>query len=371
MNVQRTAQSPIVGAGSLLLLILLSSASAPPPKQRLECGAGFIAAREDRAPSDPDHVRRLEVYQNTLAEVPLAVGLTLSLHDDSEVKSVALARVQKRWVDFFALEIRKDNVPLQNARLVLLEGSDRIVPPRVSSGNDGRRADEALYPGESAQCTWRLLHDGAGSLELGIYEVVVTPLEGSEDFFRLPVLARLAPPLRLKELVPGEEERLTEDSIERLSLWGQWLHEFDKRGSKKAFTRAWELLNEYEKRGFGDEPDLYNITPRWQASVVAGWLDRPRDEISNLSNLLSSDATAAANGKECKMRYYHFGLERGHLPRNMDNDLVLKLNNLYESFYGRRMNGRQGTPLRPWPKKFEDSPDPTLKIDESMPKNPE
>ena len=115
------------------------------------------------------------------------------------------------------------------------------------------------------------------------------------------------------------------------------------------------MVSEYIRAGAGDEPELWNITPRYQASRIAGWLDDKERQISYLSQLLSKDATAASEGRDCKMRFYHFHRERGHLPRNVRDDLTRGVNRLYERVYGKTMSGKTVTPQVPPEKNFPDA----------------
>lgn len=167
----------------------------------------------------------------------------------------------------------------------------------------------------------------------------MTPHSDAEVFFGMPIAAQESLPVLVKEREDDDENRYTEDMVERYYLWASWLYKFDKDASKKEFEKAWRILSTYIRHGAGDEPGLWNITPRYQAARIAGWLDRPKEKISYMSQLLSGDATQGAQGNECRMRYYHFHRERGHLPRNLYHDLTRINNRLYERVYGKTMSG--------------------------------
>ena len=63
------------------------------------------------------------------------------------------------------------------------------------------------------------------------------------------------------------------------------------------------------------------------------------------------------------MRFYHFHRERGHLPRNVRDDLTRGMNRLYERVYGKAMSGRPLSPQVPLRKKFPEQADSATEKD--------
>lgn len=313
------------------------------------------------------------VIRDHLTSIPLvvAIGLSVSEYD----RPVPLTKGGSRWIKHVSLNVERDGLREEGYSLELLY--ERVLDkdaPDFQRGDwsEGRQGADYLAPRETLRALCAVAHESDPVLPLGQYRIKIHVDEHADAFFGLPVRCFSEWALCVAAPSPQENaDRNTEDLIQQHYLWAMTLYKFDRDASKRHFHEAWRLVRDYLKRGSGDQAESWNITPRWQASLIARSLDRPQEEIGYLSELLSGHEKQLGKGGQCKMRYYHFGRDVGALPVNIKDDLGRKVNRLYESFYGKTMNGRSIEPLRPWPKKFEDSPDPTLKLEELLPKNPE
>lgn len=330
----------------------------------------LVIGFDARHPAGGDYLH--EVYQDTLEEFPIIVLVNFSASIDGA--DIPLRSGSDDWVRHVRLKAEKDGQSLDEFQLEPLPSLEFALAVEDRGGSEWkstRRMPVALHAGQSFTAFCRIVESQGSKLPVGTYDMTVDFAEGAAEFFGLPVGGTRNFGVRVKARTSGDEDRYVEDLIHRHYAWGVWLYKFDKTASKKEFEDAWKLLTNYLERGAGDEPNAWNITPRFQALMLSGWLDRPEDELRYLGQVLDHDSDAKIEGRQCKMRFYYFGSERGQLPRNLRDDLVLKRYRFYETLYGQRMNGQTVQPLRPWPRKFADSPDPTLKIDEWLPKKPE
>lgn len=359
MITKLSKQISLVAIVYLFIQTSLITDASPPNHSRLTGGGGVINVVNERSSTSSDVVLYV-VHAGTLDQIPVMIKVHLALKSSNNNTKARLSINNQQWYDQFEASIQKDGEFENTYRLKLITDSERFVR-HIS---EGMLADipATLSPGESVYSLWKLVGNNGSILAPGLYRITFRSVPGFENFFGIRGGFGGDFELLVKDRIAGDSNRYTEDFIQRYYLYGSWLYKFNKKSSKQEFEKGWRLVSKYIRDGAGDEPDLWNITPRWQASLISGWLDRPHDEISNLSKLLSNNATQFANNKECKMRYYHFGKEKGHLPRNIKDDLGRKVNRLYESFYGKTMNGRPTQALRPWPRRFEDSPDPTKLI---------
>jgi hypothetical protein len=223
---------------------------------------------------------------------------------------------------------------------------------------NGRRSPWSLAGNESLQSLCAIVGPEGVELQEGTYRVKIRFSTDGEDFFGLPGACNSEFGFRVKAATASDRSRDTEDLIERHYLWGGSLYHFDRAASEKEFEKAWKLVQDYlreptpgptpenmlrDAEGHmlyaGDELSLWNITPRYQAFLIAAKLDYHKKAVAYLSQLLSKDATERAHDRDCRMRFYHFHSERGHLPHNLRGDLGIRLNRMYEQVYGKTMRG--------------------------------
>lgn len=328
-----------------VLLVLTASVNAK-ALSRLTGGVGVInVVRVRTADGEAD---RFEVFADQLEDFPVFVRLHLSLKGDG--KAARTATLPANWYERFSVVVRKDGRETDAYKFQLVPDSQRFQ--RHPIDNMSSDLPESLAPGEAVYALWRVIGPHGAALDVGTYRFVVHSGSDFEAIFgiRGGIGGEFA--IVVKDRTGSDPNRYREDLVERYFLWGVWLYKYDGESSKKQLEKSWHLCMDYLRRGAGDQPNLWNITPRWQASLISGWLDRPKDEIMYLSKLLSQHDTMIANGKECKMRYFHFGRERGALPINVKHDLGRKVNRLYERVYGKTMSGRKLPPMPPVRKRF-------------------
>ncbi len=311
-------------------------------------------------PESPSGGDYYEVYRDSLAVMP--VVLEVSLWTKPEGTAVPLAAHGRRWNDETLFTSERDGEILDDHYLRRIADFEMAVTPeqgRRGDWTDARRLPDALRDGEALAGFFEVVGPHGALLDEGKYRVQAMFRDNAQGFFGMKASpSEGAVPegiiWRVKRC-EGDESRCLEDLIERHYLWACWLYKFDRVASKKEFQKAWELVSNYLRQGAGDGPGLWNITPRYQASRIAGWLDDKVSQISYLSQLIAEDSTAAANGQDCKMRFYHFHQERGHLPPNVRDDLTFGLNRLYERVYGKTMSGQPVPPMEPLGKNFPEA----------------
>jgi len=334
---------------------------------RVGVSIAVIDLVKEQPPDTFDLGEYYEVCRSSLSTTPIVLYIGVGL--ERKIRDVPLTFGPRRWIDLLEINVERDGAVIRECELRAIPGIEAGISEQegwTADWTKARRRPEQLNRGETVVAFFEFVCGPGTDVPEGIYRLSVGFENDASRLFGMELFRSRDVVFRVKECEP-HTNRAVEDRIERHYLWAMWLYKFDRPASKVEFLKAWDLVWEYVRRGAGDEPGLWNITPRYQAAQIRGWLDDPSSEISYLSQMLSKNA----GPDECRMRYYHFGRERGHLPRNVHGDLALELNNRYEAFYGKAMNGRAVQARRPWPKKFADSPDPTLKIDESLPKNPE
>ena len=77
------------------------------------------------------------------------------------------------------------------------------------------------------------------------------------------------------------------------------------------------LVDRYLAAGGGDEEGLYNLTPRYQAARIYQTLGLRQQAIAFYTHVVQGVA------KESKMRFAHFGRERGLLPHTFAENLIM------------------------------------------------
>lgn len=294
-----------------------------------------------------------EVYAKSLRTMP--VILLIGVGAKPPVDSIPLVSNQRGWMDEVDVQFERDGKVVNGYSLQALPNAEMAISADEGLRGDwttSRRTPNQLLRGEGLQAYFTVSGPEGTELEPGTYEIRVTWKNSAEEFFGVRTSPSQDAVFRVKNK-GDEDDRYTEDLIERHYLWACWLYKFDRAASKKEYEKAWALVQDYLKSGAGDEPGLWNITPRYQATAIAGKVDYHKEAIAYLSQLLSKDATERANGRDCKMRFYHFYRERGHLPHNLRDDLTRGLHRMYEQFYGKTM---QGVPVERLPirKKFPD-----------------
>ena len=307
-------------------------------------------------PQNPDGGDYYEVDAESLRMMPIILQVNLYAHPRDT--TVPLASRTVHWTDEIEMSVERDGRDVEGFSLRLIPGSELAISAdqaRVGDWRDARRNPTALASNESLASFFELSRPRREPLQGGRYTILLGLTDRAEALLGVRALTSRAVVFAVKSPRPEGDDLFTEDLIERHYLWGCWLYKFDRVASKKEFEKGWELVSEYIRAGAGDEPELWNITPRYQASRIAGWLDDKERQISYLSQLLSKDATAASEGRDCKMRFYHFHRERGHLPRNVRDDLTRGVNRLYERVYGKTMSGKTVTPQVPPEKNFPDA----------------
>lgn len=288
-----------------------------------------------------------EVYSDASREMPVIVQIGFYARPATAPIPVVLSG--RRWTNELDIKIEVNDDIAEEYRLELLPNMEMALSPeqvRLGDWREARRMPANLLQGEGLQAFFAVRGPDGSKLVEGHYQIKVHWKVGAEDFFGMRTSPSRDVVFRVKRRHQEDDEtgRYTEDLIERHYLWAVWLYKFDRQASRKEFEKAWTLVQEYLARGGGDEPELYNITPRYQAHLIAKWLDKNERAVSFLSQLLSTNRDPG----ECRMRYYHFGRERGEIPRNQAGDLALGLNRLYEQVYRKTMRGEpiESVPLR-------------------------
>lgn len=347
------------GLAFLILASSFSNGERSAVKGRL--GVGFVTQIVTK--NDADSEEAYCIPRRSLEKVPLIVSATLSLPLDAGDEELRIVGPGGSWRHAFGVILMRDR--LVDSRYDLVEIAHSEIVNDRSPRNEhvgGSPLPKMLKAGEEVRCSWVVRGPQGYDLESGLYELEVSTTSRAGGILGASVFIRSGPGVSIVEDPNRNADRDVEDVVQRLYLAGHWFYSFDKPTSRKFFQDAHDLLCDYRRRGFGDSARAWNITPRWQSHLITEWLDRPKESIAFLSDVLSGHGTMRNLGQECMMRYYHFGLERGFLPSNVEGDLSQKVNRLYEALYGRRMNGQTCQPLRPWPRKFVENPDPIQEL---------
>lgn len=352
--------------------------SRPTDMPRVAAGGRIANLPREMDPESPSGGDYYEVYRDTLGAMPVIVSF--GLHGTTDDAVIPLRTSSATWADQLSLIVDRDGQPAQGYTLeprhefALMKGSEEL---RVGVyWRNGRRSPRSLGGKESLQSLCAIVGPEGVNLQEGTYRVKVRFAADAEDFFGLPGACNSEFGFRVKAATPSDGNRYTEDLIERHYLWAGSLYKFDRATSKKEFEKAWKLVQYYLRQPTpgpppenmlrdaegdilyaGDGPGLWNIAPRYQAFSIAAKLDYHKEAVAYLSQLLSTDATERENGRDCRLRFYHFHGERGHIHHNLKGDLGLRLKEMYEQVYGKTM---QGVPIErpPLRKNFPDVEEP-------------
>lgn len=341
----------------IVLTVLQWSAFGEEPVRVVGATASVINLVREADPHGETGGDYYEVYKAMLTDNPviLLVGLTVVPAEER----IVLERRGTYWNDTIVVSVVKDGQPTEGFNLELLPHLAMAVSRDGAKRGDwtgARREPVTLEIGEALAGFFRIVGPDGPRLEEGDYEATIGFAAKSEEVFGFPVAESQSVHFRVKS-EPIDKNRFIEDTVERHYLWACRLYKFDRSASKKEFEKAWNGVQDYLRLGGGDEPELWNITPRYQASRIAGWLDRREEEIAHLSSLLSKNAEA---DKDCRMRFYHFHTERGHLPPNVRDDLTRGLNDLYERVYAKTMSGEPARVRPPMGKNFPEDKQQSL-----------
>lgn len=332
----------------VLFLMPVSTAIARPP--RISGGGGVVNVVREWIKLEERE--QFEVFSDTLDDLPIIFHVSLSIPLEPPDVSARLVRNGSRWYEQFRSTVLKNGLPTDD-HLEFISKTERYERSFLAAYGTllyDKETPDMLSEGESVHTLWKLVGPNNTPMDPGIYDVSFQTrpdFDFVEYFF---IDGGFGGDVRIivKERNHRDNNHYMEDLIERHYLWGSTLYRFDRKASKKEFQTAWDLVQQYLHRGAGDEPGLWNVTPRYQAFMIADKLDNNEQSISYLMQLLARNGTT-----KLKMRYYHFGPARDKLPRNLAGGLTQGLNNAYEQVYGKTMRGEPVTRL-PIKKNFPD-----------------
>lgn len=334
----------------------------------LVLGASVSNLPREESMENLDIADYYEVYSESLNVLP--VILQVGFYEKPPTNTIVLSRGGQTWSDEIELLVERDGERVEGFHLQRIGNYQMALSSEHSasgSWTESRRNPETLRQGESLTAFFSLAGPDGTELAPEIYRVAVRWKTTAQRFFGTTTTAWQDVVFRVKSRGDDGTARQTEDLIERHYLWACWLYKFDRAASKKEFERAWELVQDYLKRPTsgpppddvlrdaegrvlkaGDEPGSWNVTPRYQAMLIARWLDKHTEEFRYMQQIAAKNGAAKNGELKLKMRYYQFGPAQDQLPRNQAGELVHGLNRLYEQLHGKTMSGRrvERLPLR-------------------------
>jgi len=228
----------------------------------------------------------------------------------------------------------KVNIVQPSERLRRVEGRGTPVEGMVD------RIPPALEVGGGVSVL-AIVSDALGNpLEPGVYRFSGRVRSEGAEFLGAAVGFNVDFRMSVRSGVGATTEDITEQQVQRYSLWGSALQQRGMPESQKVLEEALVLTRAYLEKGGGDKEGIYNVTPRYQAAILLMGLGRKKESVAMLQRAYSEGAAA----KQCRWRPYLFlpdddGNFEGPMPQHVKDVIYRVLQRLYMEEYGRPLHG--------------------------------
>ncbi len=290
------------------------------PSAQMVVSASPVNLMREENPQNPADAEFSQAYADHLAEWPILIEVSIGLV--GRQGRVTLSRDGQTWSDQLVFRTTRDGKECPACVVELVPGSDLITIP-LEPAQGPFAVGSTLTDGQILESLWTLRVADHDTPPPGLYEILVTPRGGASGHFDAGASFRCD--MRIEVLPAGDPDRMVENRVEGLFLTAVAIRPSNPGRAAQHLDAAWSLVQEYLREGAGEANGLYNLTPRYQAARIAEALGRTLDALGYYAQVVQGVA------RDSKMRFGHFGRERGPLPQTYADHLVVRKVNVLRS----------------------------------------
>lgn len=303
----------------------------------LGAGAAFVAVPCGKQPGDPRLGDCYEVFAENLKTIPLVIEIGLGTRENGP--RAVLWTDRHRWSDFLEIVVAESDAG-KTLKFDIVQSSERLSVAEVVGNASAIRSVEGIpktLDGSGGVSVLAMVSDADGSpLRPGVYKFHGRIRSGGADFLGSDVAFNVDFTVSVKPSDDVSHDAVLEQSIERHYLWGTALQLRGMAENEEVLKRGLELAKAYIDKGAGDQNEVYNVTPRYQAAQLLMRMGQKGDAIAFLQRAYVQGAAA----KECRWRPYLFlpdgdGDFEGPMPQHVKDVIYRVLQRLYMEEYGR------------------------------------